>query len=208
MKKFFALLLLAAMTLTLFAACGETDTDTGSVPTGEDTATVGDVLGHWVFEMNLSDFVPGFGASTEKLVGHFDFNADGTARMYFRKAEISIVIERALRDLLTIEFMAEQTGVSVEKIKAELAKEGTDWETYLEKEIVASLDSIVNSGGLGVADDQGNLVLGGGKFKLEKGKLYMTDKEEYTEEDGAPYRYADGKITLNLQYLNLILTRE
>lgn len=210
MKKFFAMLLLAAMTLTLFAACGdaETNTDTGSAPTAEDTATVSDVLGQWLFEMKMSDFVPGFGESKEILVGHFDFNNDGTALMYFKKDEASVVVERALRDLLTIEYMSEQTGVSVDSILAELEKEGLEWEEYLENEIISSRDAIVNSGGLGVADKNGNLVLGGGKFKLENGKLYMTNKDEYTEKDGAPYVYADGKITLDLEYVDLTLTRK
>ena len=230
MKKLFAMLLIAAMALVLFVACGDTsvNTDTSSVnasangsdvevlpPSGSAPAeiTTESLVGDWGFEMDFSEMSADFKqlGYSAKMNGTFSFSADGTAKLFFAKTDFAAAMEQILRQMMTIEYVAEQSGISVDALQSSLAQQGLTWDAYLDSVIDTSLDlmiqsSLANAGHS--ADADGNIVLSSGKYKVEDGKLYVAEGGEYTEDDGVPFTYADGKLTFSQDGITLVLEKK
>jgi len=196
-----------------------TDSDTGSavVPSTntdaekEEGLTTASIVGDWVFEMALEDFSEAFknAGFSGSLSGHFVFKADGTASMFFNKEEVAAAMRKMVKELLTLEYIAAQSNVTVEQLEAALAQQGTTFEAYRDSVMDPMLDNLMAQPPFSNTDAEGNIILGKGNYKVENGKIYISSGSTFAESDGQPYTYVDGKITIKMnESMNLVMTRK
>ena len=118
------------MALSMLVACGEggnnTDTSTNP-PAGNDVLTNDSIVGEWVFEADLSDLSAEFAGMEGKIKGYFDFKEDGTASAYFKADEFFSSIKSLLLKIMTIEYIAQASGMSVQDLQNALSQMNTTW---------------------------------------------------------------------------------
>ena len=199
MKKLLALLLIAVLSLTMLVACGE-----GGSNAADGELTTETIVGKWAFEMNLADVAADFMGMEGKLAGIFQFKEDGTASMYFDGDTFFDSMEQVLREFMTLEKIAQMSGISAEQLQQALAQQGLSWDEYMNTYLDTYLQTVKT---MFPANDEGNIVLSEGKYKVEDGKIYISKNEWFTEDDAEQYRYEDGKIHLEVEGVELILTR-
>lgn len=229
MKKILALLLVAVMALSVFVACGEsntdtntgsnaevtntntnteagaTNTDTGAAGTNSSSNTVVDtelndstIVGVWGMTMNLKDVAPTMGMDAE-FTTYMEFTADKKVSVYMKESELWKAVEDATRSLMTKEYIAQQSGVSVAELEAALQQQGLTWEAFVEQSVETGLADLKNgdSRPFPAADANGNIPVSQGNFKVENGKIYISETETFTESQGASFTYENGIITIS-----------
>lgn len=234
MKKILSLLLVAVLALSVFVACGETDSDTDSgiikpgtssvdggliqstntnTDTSENTSSDVDadelnIVGSWGCSMSLKEFSSSIGMDGETTV-YMDFTADKKVSLYVKEDELFDALEVAVRSMMTKEVIAQQSNITVAQLEAALQQQGMTWETFLDQTVEAGINEMKNGDSRPVppADAKGNIAIKEGNYKVENGKIYISDTDTFTEDQGAAYTYANGTLTVTNDGITLKLTK-
>ena len=223
MKKFWMNLLCLLLALSLvfcLCACGDegyeeeddeddeetsasTDstgdpTDPGTDPTDPGPATPANPLvGHWEWDMDMTEHMNTMMSMTE-MAGYIEFtdvvfcmdfviNEDGTYSMYIdetatqsKAATMKQEFKTGYSNYLSALLAANNISMTLEEF---LLTQSISLDTEAENFVNGMMDSF------GDMDETGI-------YKVENGKLYVTEDTTFDEEDGRPYTLEDNKLII------------